>query len=189
MEPKLMLFDEPTSALDPELIGEVLEVMHGLVDEGMTMLVVTHEMSFAREVADGSCSWTTATWLNAGRPNSCSITPRRSGPAGSSNGSRVTTDGERDETRDGPGTRGRLRPLGRPTPPRHGRRAVLGLARRELGQSVARRSHCADRPTTRSAGAVETALGSIPGIAAYAADAAFVVEMTPLCRAGRGSRS
>jgi len=42
MEPKLMLFDEPTSALDPELIGEVLEVMHGLVDEGMTMLVVTH---------------------------------------------------------------------------------------------------------------------------------------------------
>jgi len=52
MEPKLMLFDEPTSALDPELIGEVLEVMHGLVDEGMTMLVVTHEMSFARAVAD-----------------------------------------------------------------------------------------------------------------------------------------
>ncbi|MGQ3328173.1 MULTISPECIES: amino acid ABC transporter ATP-binding protein [Halorubrum] len=52
MQPKLMLFDEPTSALDPELIGEVLEVMHGLVDEGMTMLVVTHEMSFAREVAD-----------------------------------------------------------------------------------------------------------------------------------------
>ncbi len=52
MEPKLLLFDEPTSALDPELIGEVLEVMHGLVDEGMTMLVVTHEMSFAREVAD-----------------------------------------------------------------------------------------------------------------------------------------
>ncbi len=52
MEPKLMLFDEPTSALDPELIGEVLEVMRGLVDEGMTMLVVTHEMSFARAVAD-----------------------------------------------------------------------------------------------------------------------------------------
>ena len=52
MEPKLLLFDEPTSALDPELIGEVLEVMHGLVDEGMTMLVVTHEMSFARAVAD-----------------------------------------------------------------------------------------------------------------------------------------
>ena len=52
MEPKLMLFDEPTSALDPELIGEVLEVMHDLVEAGMTMLVVTHEMSFARAVAD-----------------------------------------------------------------------------------------------------------------------------------------
>ena len=52
MEPKLMLFDEPTSALDPELIGEVLEVMHDLVEDGMTMLVVTHEMSFARAVAD-----------------------------------------------------------------------------------------------------------------------------------------
>jgi len=52
MEPKLMLFDEPTSALDPELIGEVLAVMHDLVEAGMTMLVVTHEMSFARAVAD-----------------------------------------------------------------------------------------------------------------------------------------
>jgi polar amino acid transport system ATP-binding protein len=51
MEPKLMLFDEPTSALDPELIGEVLSVMRDLAEEGMTMLVVTHEMSFAREVA------------------------------------------------------------------------------------------------------------------------------------------
>ena len=52
MQPKLMLFDEPTSALDPELVGEVLEVMRGLVAEGMTMVVVTHEMSFAREVCD-----------------------------------------------------------------------------------------------------------------------------------------
>ncbi len=52
MEPKLMLFDEPTSALDPELIGEVLNVMKKLAQEGMTMLVVTHEMGFAREVAD-----------------------------------------------------------------------------------------------------------------------------------------
>jgi polar amino acid transport system ATP-binding protein len=52
MDPKLLLFDEPTSALDPELIGEVLRVMRDLVDQGMTMLVVTHEMSFAREVAD-----------------------------------------------------------------------------------------------------------------------------------------
>ena len=52
MEPKVMLFDEPTSALDPELIGEVLNVMKALANEGMTMLVVTHEMGFAREVAD-----------------------------------------------------------------------------------------------------------------------------------------
>ena len=52
MQPKLMLFDEPTSALDPEMIGEVLEVMVKLAKEGMTMIVVTHEMGFAREVAD-----------------------------------------------------------------------------------------------------------------------------------------
>jgi polar amino acid transport system ATP-binding protein len=52
MEPKLMLFDEPTSALDPELVGEVLDVMRSLAAAGMTMLVVTHEMGFAREVAD-----------------------------------------------------------------------------------------------------------------------------------------
>jgi polar amino acid transport system ATP-binding protein len=52
MEPKIMLFDEPTSALDPEMIGEVLEVMVALAEEGMTMVVVTHEMGFAREVAD-----------------------------------------------------------------------------------------------------------------------------------------
>jgi polar amino acid transport system ATP-binding protein len=51
MDPKLMLFDEPTSALDPELIGEVLEVMRDLAEEGMTMLVVTHEMGFARQAA------------------------------------------------------------------------------------------------------------------------------------------
>lgn len=52
MNPALMLFDEPTSALDPELVGDVLAVMRSLADEGMTMLVVTHEMAFAREVAD-----------------------------------------------------------------------------------------------------------------------------------------
>jgi polar amino acid transport system ATP-binding protein len=61
MEPELLLFDEPTSALDPELIGEVLEVMVDLADGGMTMLVVTHEMSFARSVAD------TITFLDDGR--------------------------------------------------------------------------------------------------------------------------
>ncbi|EIJ44795.1 glutamine ABC transporter ATPase [Herbaspirillum sp. GW103] len=52
MEPKVMLFDEPTSALDPELVGEVLSVMKQLAEEGMTMVVVTHEMGFAREVSD-----------------------------------------------------------------------------------------------------------------------------------------
>jgi ABC-type polar amino acid transport system ATPase subunit len=52
MDPRVMLFDEPTSALDPELIGEVLAVMKNLAEEGMTMMVVTHEMGFAREVAD-----------------------------------------------------------------------------------------------------------------------------------------
>ena len=52
MNPKVMLFDEPTSALDPEMVGEVLQVMKNLANEGMTMVVVTHEMGFAREVAD-----------------------------------------------------------------------------------------------------------------------------------------
>ena len=52
MKPKVMLFDEPTSALDPEMVGEVLDVMRKLAEEGMTMVIVTHEMSFARDVAD-----------------------------------------------------------------------------------------------------------------------------------------
>ena len=52
MQPLIMLFDEPTSALDPEMVGEVLAVMKNLGDEGMTMVVVTHEMGFARQVAD-----------------------------------------------------------------------------------------------------------------------------------------
>jgi len=52
MNPEVMLFDEPTSALDPELVGEVLDVMKSLAAEGMTMIVVTHEMGFARDVAD-----------------------------------------------------------------------------------------------------------------------------------------
>ena len=60
MRPKLMLFDEPTSALDPELVGEVLDVMKGLAESGMTMIVVTHEMGFAREVAD------TVTFMDGG---------------------------------------------------------------------------------------------------------------------------
>ena len=55
MEPKVILFDEPTSALDPELVGEVLSVMKELAEEGMTMLIVTHEMGFAAEVSDHVC--------------------------------------------------------------------------------------------------------------------------------------
>ena len=55
MDPDIMLFDEPTSALDPEMVGEVLDVMRELADQGMTMVVVTHEMGFAREVADRVC--------------------------------------------------------------------------------------------------------------------------------------
>jgi polar amino acid transport system ATP-binding protein len=61
MRPKLMLFDEPTSALDPELVGEVLDIMRTLAEEGMTMIVVTHEMGFAREAAD------TVVFMDAGR--------------------------------------------------------------------------------------------------------------------------
>jgi len=60
MDPKIMLFDEPTSALDPEMIKEVLDVMVDLAEDGMTMLIVTHEMSFARQVATAWCSWTPA---------------------------------------------------------------------------------------------------------------------------------
>ena len=52
MNPEVMLFDEPTSALDPEMVGEVLKVMKDLADSGMTMLIVTHEMGFAKEVSD-----------------------------------------------------------------------------------------------------------------------------------------
>lgn len=68
MEPKVMLFDEPTSALDPELIGEVLEVMKGLAKEGTTMLVVTHEMGFAREVADRIVVMNEGELIEQGKP-------------------------------------------------------------------------------------------------------------------------
>jgi len=68
MGPELMLFDEPTSALDPELVGDVLEVMRGLAAEGMTMMVVTHEMSFAREVADRVVFMDDGIIVEEGRP-------------------------------------------------------------------------------------------------------------------------
>jgi polar amino acid transport system ATP-binding protein len=68
MEPKLMLFDEPTSALDPELVGDVLDVMKGLAASGMTMIVVTHEMGFAREVADSLVFMDAGVVVEAGDP-------------------------------------------------------------------------------------------------------------------------
>ena len=68
MEPKLMLFDEPTSALDPELVGEVLDVMRGLAEAGMTMIVVTHEMGFAREVGDELVFMDDGVVVEAGNP-------------------------------------------------------------------------------------------------------------------------
>lgn len=68
MNPKMMLFDEPTSALDPEMIGEVLDVMKEVADEGMTMAVVTHEMAFAREVADRVFFIAEGKMLEQGRP-------------------------------------------------------------------------------------------------------------------------
>ncbi len=69
MDPRIMLFDEPTSALDPELIGEVLEVMRSLSLDGMTMLVVTHEMGFAREVADRIVFMEKGSIVEEGSPN------------------------------------------------------------------------------------------------------------------------
>jgi polar amino acid transport system ATP-binding protein len=69
MDPRIMLFDEPTSALDPELIGEVLEVMRSLSLDGMTMMVVTHEMGFAREVADRIVFMEKGSIVEEGSPN------------------------------------------------------------------------------------------------------------------------
>ncbi|MBB4071380.1 amino acid ABC transporter ATP-binding protein [Leucobacter sp. OH2974_COT-288] len=77
MEPKLMLFDEPTSALDPELVGEVLDVMKGLAEAGMTMLVVTHEMGFAREVADTLVFMDGGVVVEAGDPREVLSNPQR----------------------------------------------------------------------------------------------------------------
>jgi polar amino acid transport system ATP-binding protein len=75
MNPKLMLFDEPTSALDPELVGEVLDVMRGLAADGMTMIVVTHEMGFAREVADTLLFFDGGVVVEAGHPREMLAAP------------------------------------------------------------------------------------------------------------------
>jgi polar amino acid transport system ATP-binding protein len=76
MQPKLMLFDEPTSALDPELVGEVLDVMRQLADDGMTMLVVTHEMGFAREVGDGLVLIDGGVVIESGHPRDVLTNPQ-----------------------------------------------------------------------------------------------------------------
>ena len=107
MDPELMLFDEPTSALDPELVGEVLAVMRSLANEGMTMLVVTHEMAFAREVADR------VVFMDGG-------VRRRAGPAGRRHRRPAA---RADEVVPGPGAQpaghrtGRADRRGRPGPP------------------------------------------------------------------------
>ena len=76
MEPKVILFDEPTSALDPELIGEVLGVMQKLAKEGMTMIVVTHEMGFARSVADEIIFLEKGKLLESGAPEKLFYQPK-----------------------------------------------------------------------------------------------------------------
>jgi polar amino acid transport system ATP-binding protein len=76
MQPKLMLFDEPTSALDPELVGEVLDVMRGLAEDGMTMVVVTHEIGFAREVGDTLVFMDGGVIVEAGTPRDVLGNPR-----------------------------------------------------------------------------------------------------------------
>ena len=77
MEPEVMLFDEPTSALDPELVGEVLDVMKGLAESGMTMIVVTHEMGFAREVADELVFMDGGVVVESGDPTEVLTNPQR----------------------------------------------------------------------------------------------------------------
>jgi polar amino acid transport system ATP-binding protein len=77
MDPKLMLFDEPTSALDPELVGEVLDVMRQLAIDGMTMIVVTHEMGFAREVADQMVFMDAGVVVESGPPRDVLSNPQR----------------------------------------------------------------------------------------------------------------
>ena len=101
MRPQVMLFDEPTSALDPELVGEVLRVMRALAEEGRTMLVVTHEMGFARDVVvAASCSCTRAWSRRKARRLRCSA---RRNPSASGSSSRAAGDlsprGERSSRR------------------------------------------------------------------------------------------
>jgi ABC-type polar amino acid transport system ATPase subunit len=116
MRPKLMLFDEPTSALDPELVGDVLDVMRALADEGMTMVVVTHEMGFAREVGDSMVFMDEGVIIESG--------PRTSGRRLSFPGSSSSGESRAGTVR----ARGRARPTASRAPgppsPRMSRKAL-----------------------------------------------------------------
>ena len=108
MQPKAMLFDEVTSALDPELVGEVLDVMRQLVQDGMTMVIVTHEMAFARAFADRASSWRKERSSSKESPGGCSRIRNRLGCSPSSSVSSRVTSFERIGDRR-PGGRGDVR--------------------------------------------------------------------------------
>ena len=109
MSPKLMLFDEPTSALDPEIVGEVLDVMRSLAADGMTMLVATHEMSFARDVADRVVFIDGGVIVEEGPPKELLSAPRSradqaiSGPAAVTGAEQMTRTHSTDRSRAGSG--------------------------------------------------------------------------------------
>jgi ABC-type polar amino acid transport system ATPase subunit len=127
MQPALMLYDEPTSAFDPETVGEVLDVMQELAEEGMTSIVVTHEMSFARRPPTASSFSTTARSRMPARPRSSSPMRRRSGSAAFSAAS------ERDRLSHAQVHAPRLRPLVCP----HG--GAVADARRMAPRPLSRR--------------------------------------------------
>ena len=89
MDPDAILFDEPTSALDPEMVGEVLKIMQDLAKEGLTMIVVTHEMEFARDVSSGSSSWTRVSSLSKEIQKKSLAIPKKNGPRNSFNASYI----------------------------------------------------------------------------------------------------
>ena len=84
LDPKILLFDEPTSALDPELVNEVLDVIRELATSGTTLIIVTHEMGFARDVADTVVFMDQGRIVESGSPQESSPTPRRNAPRASS---------------------------------------------------------------------------------------------------------
>jgi polar amino acid transport system ATP-binding protein len=112
MRPALMLFDEPTSALDPEMVGEVIEVMRELAEDGMTMIVVSHEMAFAKTAADRVVMMDDGRIVDEGPPERMSRMPPRRGRAsswhGSSDGATEHTGGRHARAPRDRGRRGRL---------------------------------------------------------------------------------